>query len=148
MDKMILRQYERLKNEIANTRKDADRAERQLSKLEKQMEEGTVKDVVKGGEGGWQTFHIEGIPHDLPIKTARRILENRQDLLKVQLEEFAIMVQEVEAFISTVEDSEMRQIIKHRFIDCATWENVAARMGWQYTEDAVKKAFERYMKDK
>lgn len=147
MDKSILRQYENLKNELAATRKRADRAEKQLARLERLQDEGTVKDVVKGGEGGWQTFHIEGIPYDLPLKTARRTLENQQELLKLRIEECALLLQEVELFISSVEDSEIRQIIQHRFIDGATWENVAARMGCMYTEDAVRMMFNRYMKE-
>lgn len=149
MDKTILRQYEILKKELADTRKRADSAERQLQHLEKLQDLGSVKDVVKGGEGGWQTFHIEGMPHDLdlPLKTARQTLENRVALLKLQTEECAVLLQETELFIKSIKDAELRMIIKHRFIDGATWENVAARMGYQYTEDMVRMKFNRFMEE-
>lgn len=76
MDKFILRQYERAKIELADIRKRADRADKQLEKLEKEFAEGTVRDVVKGGEGGWQVFHIEGVPDETPLKAKRHNTRN------------------------------------------------------------------------
>lgn len=145
MDKFTLRQYERVKKELPEVRRRADRAERELKKMETQIENETVRDVVKGGEGGWQVFHIEGIPYEIPVKQARHILETRKALLDNQIEQCTNLLQLVESYIASIEDSEMRQIIQHRFISGATWANVAARMGYEYTEDMVKKKFERFM---
>lgn len=147
MDKFALRQYERVKRELPEVRKRADRADRELKKLENIIENETVRDVVKGGEGGWQTFHIEGIPNGVPIDQARSVLETRKALLKNQIEQCSLLLQQVETFIANLEDSEIRQIIYHRFVSGATWANVAARMGSFYTEDMVRMIFNRFMSE-
>ena len=55
----ILKQYIDLMAEIEETKK---RIEKLQIKLDKINEGGNVKDAVKGGDGGLQTFHIEGFP--------------------------------------------------------------------------------------
>ena len=54
---------------------------------------------------------------------------------------------EVEAFVSTIEDSQMRRIIRFRFFERMPWKYVAIKIGGGNTEDGVKKAFQRFMKD-
>lgn len=147
MDKFTLRQYERVKRELPEVRKRADKAEKELSRLEDIVMNETVRDVVKGGEGGWQTFHIEGIPNPVGIEKARQVLKLRIALLENQIEQCTNLIQLVETFIASIDDSEIRQIIRHRFIDGATWANVAARMGEKYSESGVRMIFDRFMDD-
>ena len=48
-----------IKNTIEKLKTDIDRITKQINDLEAN---GTVKDKVYGGEGGWQGFTIEGFP--------------------------------------------------------------------------------------
>lgn len=51
----------------------------------------------------------------------------------------------LEEWISGVEDSLVRQILTHRFVDGCTWLQVAMRIGGGNTEDSVKKICYRYI---
>ena len=57
--KHILLQYVDLLQEKEEIQKRIDRLNKRLERIN---EEGNVKDAVKGGNGGLQTFHIEGFP--------------------------------------------------------------------------------------
>ncbi len=49
-------------------------------------------------------------------------------------------------YVSDVEDGYIRNILKHRYIECLTWQQVAARMG--STPDAVRVAHYRFLRKK
>lgn len=48
-------------------------------------------------------------------------------------------------YISTVEDSQMRQILTLRYIECLTWNQVADAIGGGNTEDSVRMAHNRFL---
>ena len=50
------------------------------------------------------------------------------------------ILQEVEDYIRSVEDSSVRRMLMYRYIDKLTWRQVARKMGDGYTEDAVRKS--------
>lgn len=52
----------------------------------------------------------------------------------------------LERYIASVPDSFMRLILTLRFVDCKTWAQVALTIGGN-TEDSVKKACYRYLKE-
>lgn len=142
MKKTVLEQYIELKNEIneINTR-----IQKLQTKLKKINAEGNVKDAVKGGSGGRQSYHIEGFPVaeedevKYLIKKNLRILEERK--AKV-----AELIVDVESYINTIDDSRMRRMITHRYINNLPWWKVAQQMGKGYTEDSCKKQMERFLK--
>ncbi len=143
MKKTVLEQYIELKNEINEINA---RIQKLQNKLERINEEGNVKDVVKGGGGGWQNYHIEGFPVaeedevKYLIKKNLRILEERK--AKV-----AELIVNVESYINTIEDSRMRRMITHRYINNLPWWKVAEKMGKGYTENSCKKQMERFLKE-
>ena len=57
--KEILIQYADLQQECKELREKIEDLEQKIEKIEK---EGNVVDKVKGGEGGLQSFRIEGFP--------------------------------------------------------------------------------------
>lgn len=143
MKKTVLEQYIELKNEINEINA---RIQKLQNKLKRINEEGNVKDVVKGGGGGWQNYHIEGFPVaeedevKYLIKKNLRILEERK--AKV-----AELIVNVESYINTIEDSRMRRMITHRYINNLPWWKVAEKMGKGYTENSCKKQMERFLKE-
>ena len=139
--KEILNQYTDLRQEVNEVRGRIAKTEKQIAEIE---EDGPVVDKVMGGEGGWQSFRIEGFPH--PEYDKKKTLLNARKAILTNLEmEIAQTINQVEKFISTVEDSQMRRIIAFRFIDGKTWSEVARAMGGGNNEDNIKQAFHRFM---
>lgn len=136
----MLNQYISVKKEIEETRGKIAKVEKQIAKIEK---EGAVIDTVSGGDGGIQHFKIEGFPY--PEYTKKKLLLNarQETLLKLEIELMQI-VNDIELFISSIDDSFMRRIINLRFIERLSWQQVADRIGGN-TEDSVRMQFERFM---
>lgn len=110
-----------------------------------------VKDKVYGGDGGIQGFNIEGVPtkeyerKKTDLFSKKLLLNQRKSTLEIL--EFDLMqkTNEIEEFISSVEDSRMRRIINLRFIENLSWNKVADKIGGGNTEDGIKKAFYRFI---
>lgn len=53
---------------------------------------------------------------------------------------------ELEAYISTIDDSLTRQIIHHRFVCACSWRQVAQRVGGGNSAEGVKKICYRFLR--
>ncbi len=144
MKKTALEQYLDLRQEIKEI---SDRIARLEQKLKRINEEGNVRYAVKGGDGGQQTFHIEGFPVAEEDET-KYLLRKNIRLLEERKARAAEQVIEVEKYISSIDDSRMRRMVTLRYIDDLPWWKVANRMGKGYTEDSCRKQMERYLKEK
>ena len=140
--KEILNQYIDLKKEIEETREKIEKNKRQIEKLER---EGNVVDSVAGGKGGIEHFKIEGFPYPEYSRKKTLLYSRQTTLTNLELELMEI-VNQIELFIASVDDSLMRRIINLRFIEKMPWNKVADRIGGANTEDSVRKSFERFMK--
>lgn len=139
--KELLSQYTSLLKEREEVEASIDRLERRIAKLES---EGTVIDSVKGGYGGIQRFVIEGFPND-DIEIRRSLLRIRKQHLEILDNRILAQINEIEAFMNSIQNSQIRVIVRLRYIENLQWEDVASRFGVGYTEDAVKKMFYRYL---
>lgn len=142
VNKEILNQYIDLKKEIEETREKIEKNKSQIEKLEK---DGNVVDSVTGGKGGIEHFKIEGFPYP-EYSRKKTLLYSRQTTLTNLELELMETINQIELFISSVDDSLMRRIINLRFIEKLSWNKVADRIGGANTEDSVRKSFERFMK--
>lgn len=140
--KEILIQYADLQQEVKEIREKIEKLEMQIGKIEK---DGAVIDKVRGGDGGWQSFKIEGFPYP-EYSRKRTLLFMRKATLSELEMELLETLNEVEIFISSIKDSHMRRIINLRIVEGLSWNNVARRIGGENTEDSVRKAFDRYMR--
>jgi hypothetical protein len=140
ISKEILSQYSNLQKEVVENRIKIERLEKQIAKIES---EGNVVDKVKGGNGGLQNFRIEGFPY--PEYTRKKTALYARQTILCDLEfELLETLNQVEEFISNIQDSRMRRIISLRFVENKTWNEVADAIGGN-TEDSVRKMFERFM---
>ena len=121
------------------------RINRLSDKLDKINKDGNVKDAVKGGDGGWQTFHIEGFPV-ADEDEVKYLLNKNIRILKQREHDIAEKVTEVEKYLNTLDDSRLRRMITKRYIEEKSWFQVANEMGPTYTEDSCKKQMERFLK--
>lgn len=143
ISKEILIQYSDLQEEVKEVRERIERTERQIAKIE---EDGNVIDTVSGGSGGIQHFKIEGFPYPEYSRKKTLLYARKATLASLELE-LMEMLNQVEEFIASVDDSRMRRIITLRFIDNLSWNKVADRIGGNNTEDSAKKAFYRFMEN-
>lgn len=142
MDKRILVQYADLQQEVIEIREKVEKLEQQIDKIES---EGAVIDKVMGGEGGLQPFKIEGIPYPEYSRKKTLLYARKATLSELELELLETL-NEVESFISSINDSHIRRIVNLRVVEGLSWRKVADRIGGN-TEDSVRMTFERFMKN-
>lgn len=141
--KEVLHQYIDLQEEVKEVQQKIRKLETEISKIEA---EGNVVDSVSGGNGGNQHFRIEGFPYP-EYSRKRTLLCSRKATLQLLEDDLIKKNNEVEEFIASVKDSRIRRIINLRFIEKLSWNKVADRIGGGNTEDSVRKAFDRFMKN-
>lgn len=155
--KDVLDQYSDLLKEREEVRGKISYLEDKIPKIEKriqQIESGElVKDKVRGGLGGIQSFTVEGVPTEeyqkkkTELLTKKLLLNQRKSTLEILEYELMEKTNEVEEFISSLDDSRMRRIINLKFIENLSWIQVANRMGGGNTESGVKSSFHRFMQN-
>ena len=153
--KEILVQYSDLVEEVKEVRKKIDFLETRIPKIQERINEiesgELVKDKVRGGIGGLQSFTIEGTPvkeyeeRKTELMSKKLILNKRKSNLEELEFELLQKTNEVEEFIASLDDSRMRRIINLRFIENMTWNEVADNIGGGNTEGSIKMAFQRFM---
>ena len=158
LDKNILNQYLSEKEEINELRSKIEYLQKRIPKLEEriaEIEEGhTVKDKVRGGEGGLQSFVIEGVPCDeyndkkAELEFKKKILVQRKQLLHTQELDLILRTKEVEKYISTIDDSFTRRIISLRVLDGMKWNQIAQKIGGGNSESCVKSIYHRFWENK
>ena len=141
ISKEILVQYSDLQQECKEVREKIEKLEKQIAKIE---EDGAVIDKVRGGDGGLQSFKIEGFPYPEYSRKKTLLYARKATLSELEME-LLETINEVEAFIASVKDSHMRRIISLRVVDGLSWNKVADYIGGGNTEGSVKMAFQRFM---
>lgn len=89
---------------------------------------------------------IEDIIAQIDAKE-REILALDQKIQKKRIRYEAVK-QELEEAIDRCDDWRIALILKYRFIDLLTWQQIANRIGGKNTADGVRKACERYIREK
>lgn len=141
--KEVLSQYSDLQEEVKEVRLKIERLEKDISKIEAGE---MVIDSVSGGDGGKQHFKIDGIPFP-EYSRKKTLLYARKATLQLLEDDLLEKTNEVEEFIASVDDSRIRRIINLRFLENQSWNKVADQIGGNNTEDSVRKAFDRFMKE-
>jgi len=147
-----LKSYMSLCAEQTEIENRISRLEQRIYKLNKRLLEiennEVVKDRVYGGYGGNQGFNIEGVPIAEYSRKRTLLLIDKESLeyQKQALSQCSVKVTQqktgVERFLLTIDDSEIRRIIRLRFIDKKAWDEVAFAL--DTTPDAARKQFERW----
>ena len=104
-----------------------------------------VSDTVKGSDVNFPyTYHsifIQGIDqgsHNKKIRSLKRdLMERKTNLIN--------LVCDINKYISSIEDSEIRQIIILKYINGLTWSNIATHL--HYADESVpRKKIDRFVK--
>ena len=142
MGKELLSQYADLQAEIEDLQCRIRRTESQIERLQAG---GTVLDSVRGTrkDGTIGNIRIEGFPVVSQDEKLERLYRYRTQLRNSE-KRAAELVSEIEKYINSIEDCRMRRIIRYRFIDKLSWNEVADKMGGNATGESVRKNFERF----
>ena len=140
ISKEILIQYSDLQKECKEVREKIEKLERQIAKIE---EDGAVIDKVRGGDGGIQSFKIEGFPYPEYSRKKTLLYARKATLSELEMELLETL-NDVEIFIASIKDSHIRRIVNLRVVDGLSWGEVARRIGGN-TEDSVRMAFNRFI---
>ena len=141
ISKEILIQYSDLQQECKEVREKIEKLEKQIAKIE---EDGAVVDKVRGGDGGLQSFKIEGFPYPEYSRKKTLLYARKATLSELEMELLETL-NDVEIFIASIKDSHIRRIVNLRVVDNLSWNKVADRIGGGNTEGSVKMAFQRFM---
>lgn len=145
IEKHILEQYTDMQEEHKDILRRIRRIEDQIAKME---ESGyTVADSVacgKKGKKAIKTVKVEGFPRP-DYERKRALLRRYKAKLKLFEEELLEKQIEVEEYIQSIEDSRIRRIMRYRYLDNLTWQQVAHRMGKHHTAEGCRSAHDRFL---
>ena len=138
MDKDILKQY----IDACEAVKETEEQIRQLQKNRKTV----VVDAVKGSMHDFpfaeKTFRTEGLSYSAVADPGQ--LDREELILEERLQNAKRIKCDVEAWINTI-PARMQRIIRYKFFEELTWEQVARRLGRKATGEGVRKEFENFM---
>jgi len=125
--------------------KEIELLQRQIAEAENAVEKTMAYDTVLGSSNVWpyqrKRFYIEGVAipeYEKRVKRLRKKLERR-------LEELMEKREELEEYIATVPDSELRMIFALRYINGLSWRQIAAHMGVLGDGSTERKKHDRYL---
>lgn len=128
MNKQLLIQY----NDLIKEKK---KLEKRIERLEKQS--SMVSDVVQNG------YKRHAVIFGYDLSRSNKLNELKQILVERDAQIIIDLV-EIEKFISTIKESEVRQIFEHRYIDNMEWHQVAQVMNYS-GESIPRMRHDRYL---
>lgn len=126
MDREVLKKYDALKDEQKDVKKRAEELEREMNQLLTTL----VSDTVMGTreDGTYGPIKIKGIPFP-EYDRKKELLQKRLDRYAEIDAELAGMIEEIEVFISGVQDPRIRTILRLKYVDGKTWRDIGRRYG-------------------
>ena len=141
INKNVLKQYSSVKKEIADLERMIADSNRKIKKYEKQVVSDTVTGTRADGTTG--PIKITGIAQQY-IDRENELNEKRVQRMERCKKRLEKLTEEIEKYIETIADSEIRRIARWRYLEELEWNQVAARMGKGYSGTSCRKKMERF----
>lgn len=147
MDKSILEQYTSMQAEQQDIRRRIEKLEDDIRDLEENRNE-TADSVACGRKGkkALKTVKVSGFP-EMEYQTKMGRLKKLRMRLELADDQLLELLNDVEEYIESIEDSRMRLIMRYRYMDSMTWKQVAARIK-SASEESVRKEHDRFLEKK
>lgn len=144
MDKAALLQLSEIKKEIADL-------EERICKDGRKMEEYrnlVVSDTVTGTreDGTFGPIKITGLDRK-HYNRQKLLVCHKREMLKRLQEKLLQKEIEAEEYIQTIQDSRLRQILRYKYVDGLTWQQVAKRMKGRCTADSCRIEVKRFFQE-
>lgn len=110
--------------------KEKEKIEKRIQRLEKQSD--MISDVVQNGYKRHAVIRGFDITRSKKLNELKNILVERDAMITIQQIE-------IENYINTIEQSDIRQILEHRYIDNMNWYQIQTIMGYRHEDTARKK---------
>jgi hypothetical protein len=129
------------------TKRDLEKVyflKRELKMWEKRLEE-LYADISQ------DTKAADGMPHSVtnnvssPTESKAIQIADHVDMIKGKQAEIRIAIREVEAFIVSIDDPIIRQVVEFRCAYCMKWEEVAEKVGNKNTAEGVRQMYHRFL---
>ena len=138
MDKAILQEYVDACELVKETEKEIQK----LNRKKKTIIQTNVKGSMHEFPYVEQHFKVQGttftVKDDSRLRYEEKLLERqkaRAEQIKQQVEEWMLKI-----------SSRMQRIVKYRYLEGVTWEQVAAKMGRKATADSVRMELNKFLK--
>lgn len=128
MNKQLLIQY----NDLIKEKK---KLEKRIERLEKQS--SMVSDVVQNGYKRHAVIFGYDLSRSNKLNELKQILVDRDAKIIIDLVE-------IEKYINTIEESDIRQIFEHRYIDNMNWYQIQTIMEYNH-EDTARRKHDRFI---
>lgn len=116
---------------------------KEIEVLKDQLDELKSRSLIKGQE-------ITGMPFvgGTSDKTCSMAIAIREieELYEIKLRELYVVRSRLERYINTIDDDEIRLIVRLRCINNMRWDDIAREVGWERT--TVSKRFRKYISHK
>lgn len=140
MDKTVLEDYSALLTEMADLERRIKRTEAKIAELETTV----VADSVEGSrpDGTIGPIKIKGIQVPAYDREIRRLRQQRvrYEILRLEI---AAQIEEVDIYVGSIPDTTVRTILRMRYLDRMTWEQVGRAI--RSNPDQCRKRVERFL---
>ena len=82
-----------------------------------------------------------------PVQKIAEQREKIRELISMKLAEISVAEREILEYIFSINDSQIRRIMRLRHIELKSWVQVANAIGGNNTADSVRKMHDRYLQD-
>lgn len=149
MDKKILKEYQHMVTEVKDIKRRITSIKQEINGL------GIVSDSVKGTrrDGTYGSIRITGYPiHEYSKK--KESLNKNAELLETKETDLLRLMAQVEKYIESIPNSELRTMFRLYYMDGLTWVQVAHKMNamypkrrLSYTENSCKQRHKRFFEE-
>lgn len=115
---------------------------KELKMWEQKLEDLRSKSLNSSKAPDGMPFQNTGEVSDKTFDYISQIMELQSDIDVFRLR-IEVVINKIEHYIMTLDDSLLRQIIEYRCCQCKTWAQTAAMIGAGTTEESIKKYFNR-----
>ena len=138
MDKAILQEY----IDACELVKETEKEIRKLNQKKKNIIQTNVKGSMHEFPYVEQHFKVQGTTFTVKDDSRLRYEEKLLERQKAKAEQIKLQVEEWMLTIS----SRMQRIVKYRYLEGLSWEQVAAKMGRKATADSVRMELNKFLK--
>ena len=115
---------------------------REKNELEKMLLEIPDITAVRYGSIGVSNSGISS-----PVQKIAEQREKIRELISMKLAEISVAEREILEYIFSINDSQIRRIMRLRHIELKSWLQVANAIGGNNTADSVRKMHDRFLQD-
>ena len=114
---------------------------------EKQMWEDRLRELPDITAVRYDSIGVSNSGISSPVQKIAEQREKIRELISMKLAEISVAEREILEYIFSINDSQIRRIMRLRHIELKSWLQVANTIGGNNTADSVRMAHDRFLKE-